>query len=81
MNRFNSKLNRINRASNKALAQFTSTMRSLIRQNEKLDAVIDESDAEINALEETRNLAVIARNENRAVIKWIDALVNGSVAE
>ncbi|NHN31177.1 hypothetical protein [Paenibacillus agricola] len=74
---FQSRINRLSRASLKSLATFTKTDAALTRQNEMLSETITEVNDEIIRLTEIHMAAEGQRRDNSGIILRIRRIISG----
>jgi hypothetical protein len=74
---FTFRIKSIQRASSRAIAQFTATETALEKQNAKLTSVVTEINDQIIALTEAKDSAVARRTENAGIIARIRQIIRG----
>jgi ubiquinone biosynthesis protein UbiJ len=77
MQRLTSRVKRIHRASERAIAKFMTTEQRLQKQNDAINATIDELDNHIASLEELRIAATFRKDENDGIIRRIRQIIRG----
>jgi hypothetical protein len=72
------KIDGAKKVSDKAIAQFTTTEETLIKQNEVIASAMDEAEVEIQRLQAVKEMGFKKHSENTGIIERIGNIVRGS---